>query len=202
MPEPHDPYAVSPQGPPPAPSLPSANPYGAGTAYTGSKAYVEQHFGRVAGFGSRAAALIIDMLVSLIGVVPSIVGAVMLVIGAPDVDAFGDAVPGTTDVGLMVVGAVMVFVGVITSWAIQLWNRVFRMGRTGQSVGKQVMGLRLVNTHTGQPIGALPSFARELLSGVINQVLFLSYLWMLWDDNQQTLADKVMNSTVIEVPKG
>lgn len=201
MPEPHDPYAVSPQGPPPAPSLPSANPYGAGTAYTGSKAYVEQHFGRVAGFGSRAAALIIDMLVSLIGVVPSIVGAVMLVIGAPDVDAFGDAVPGTTDVGLMVVGAVMVFVGVITSWAVQLWNRVFRMGRTGQSVGKQVMGLRLVNTHTGQPIGALPSFARELLSGVINQVLFLSYLWMLWDDNQQTLADKVMNSTVIEAPK-
>ena len=64
-----------------------------------------------------------------------------------------------------------------------------------------VLGLSLVNEQTGQPIGAMQSFLRELLSGLINQVFYLSYLWMLWDDNKQTLADKVVHSTVIEVPK-
>ena len=86
-------------------------------------------------------------------------------------------------------------------FAIQVWNRIFKMGRTGQSVGKKVVGLKLIGTTTGQPIGAMQAFLRELLSSLINQLIYLSYLWMLWDDNKQTLADKVVNSTVIQVPK-
>ena len=85
--------------------------------------------------------------------------------------------------------------------AIQVWNRIFKMGRTGQSVGKKVMGLKLIHEQTGEPIGALQAFLRELLAGLINQIVYLSYLWMLWDDNKQTLADKVVHSTVITVPK-
>ena len=64
-----------------------------------------------------------------------------------------------------------------------------------------MLGLKLINEQTGQPIGAMQSFLRELLGGLINQVVYLSYLWMLWDDNKQTLADKIVHSTVIDVPK-
>ncbi|KGN35741.1 hypothetical protein N798_00365 [Knoellia flava TL1] len=91
--------------------------------------------------------------------------------------------------------------GVLLMIGIQIWNRIFKMGRTGQSVGKKMLGLKLVNEQNGQPIGAMQSFLRELVGGLINQIVYLSYLWMLWDDNKQTLADKVVHSTVIEVPK-
>lgn len=182
-------------------AAPQVNPYGGGPAYPGSKAYVEQHFGRVAGFGSRAGALIIDGLLSMIGLIPVIIGAVLLVAAAPDVDEYGSSVDGTSNGGLAAVGGLLIFLGIVLCIAIQIWNRIFKMGRTGQSVGKKAMGISLISTSTGQPIGALQCFLRELLSGLINQVFYLSYLWMLWDDNKQTLHDKVVNSNVIEVPK-
>lgn len=182
-------------------AAPQANPYGGGQAFPGSKAYVEQQFGPIAGFGSRAGALIIDGLLSLIGLIPIIIGAVLLVMAVPDTDEFGSSVSGTGNGGLAAIGGLLIFLGVVLIIGIQVWNRIFKMGRTGQSVGKKAMGIKLIHEQTGQPIGALQSLLRELLSGIINQVFYLSYLWMLWDDNKQTLHDKIIHSTVIEVPK-
>ena len=119
----------------------------------------------------------------------------------PDTDAYGSSVEGTANGGLAAIGALLIFLGGVLVIAIQVWNRIFKMGRTGQSVGKKAMGIKLIHEQTGQPIGAMQAFLRELLSGVINQIFYLSYLWMLWDDNKQTLHDKVIHSTVIEVPK-
>nr|WP_262500234.1 RDD family protein [Phycicoccus endophyticus] len=79
---------------------------------------------------------------------------------------------------------------------------MWRMGRTGQSLGKRHTGLRLIDERTGQPVGAGTCLGRELLSGLVNQVVWLSYLWMLWDDNRQTLADKAVGSTVVKLPRG
>ncbi len=75
------------------------------------------------------------------------------------------------------------------------------MGRTGQSVGKRAMGLMLIDATTGQPIGAGKSFLRELVHSLANSIFYLSYLWMLWDADKQTLADKAVSSTVVTVPK-
>ncbi|MFW5471298.1 RDD family protein [Knoellia sp. CPCC 206435] len=206
--DPNQPPAQNPQQPyaggAPAPyqSAPQVNPYGGGgQAFPGSKAYVEQHFGPVSGFGRRAGALVIDTLLSLIGIIPMVIGAVLLVMAAPDVDELGATVDGTGDGGQAAIGGLLIALGILLTIGIQVWNRIFRMGRTGQSVGKKMLGLKLINEQTGQPIGAMQSFLRELLGGLINQVVYLSYLWMLWDDNKQTLADKIVHSTVIDVPK-
>lgn len=203
QPQQANPYAGG--APSPYQAAPQVNPYGGAPAFPGSKAFVEQNYGPVAGFGSRALALIIDGLLSLIGLIPVIIGIVLLVSGFPDTstDEYGYSytVDGTANGGLLATGGVLIGLGFLVMIAIQIWNRIFKMGRTGQSVGKKAMGLKLINEQTGQPIGALQSFLRELLGGLINQVFYLSYLWMLWDDNKQTLADKVVHSTVIEVPK-
>lgn len=183
-------------------AAPEVNPYGvAQGAFPGSKAYVEQNFGPVAGFGSRAAALIIDGLITLVGLIPMIIGIVFLVMGLPESDEFGSTIDGTENGGQLAIGGLLIGLGVLLMIVIQIWNRIFKMGRTGQSVGKKAMGLKLINEQTGQPIGALQSFLREFVGGIINQVIYLSYLWMLWDDNKQTLADKIVHSTVIQVPK-
>ncbi|MEO6018884.1 MAG: RDD family protein [Knoellia sp.] len=194
-----NPYAGG--APSPYQPAPQVNAYGSPQVFPGSKAYVEQYFGPVASFGSRAGALIIDGLLTLVGVVPMIIGIVLFVVGAPETDEFGYTIDGSENGGQLAMGGVLLGLGVLLMIGIQIWNRIFKMGRTGQSVGKKVMGLKLINEQTGQPIGALQSFLRELLGGIINQIVYLSYLWMLWDDNKQTLADKVVHSTVIEVPK-
>jgi uncharacterized RDD family membrane protein YckC len=172
--------------------------------HPGSVGYVEQYFGPVADFGQRVLALLIDSLISMAGFLPMLVAVPVLIAGAPrrgGYDEFGYPVMREADSGLLTTGFLLLGLGIIIGIAITLWNRVFRMGRTGQSVGKSVIGLRLVHAHTGQPIGAGMCFVRELMSGLINQLFYLSYLWMLWDDNKQTLADKVATSTVIVVRK-
>jgi len=194
-----NPYAAG--SPSPYQAAPQVNPYGGAQAFPGSKAYVEQYFGPISGFGSRAGALLIDALLSMIGLIPIIIGIVLIVAGVPETDEFGYAVDGTSNGGLLVTGGLLIALGFLLMIGIQVWNRIFKMGRTGQSVGKKVMGIKLIHEQTGQPIGALQSFLRELLGGVINQVFYLSYLWMLWDDNKQTLHDKIIHSTVIDVPK-
>ncbi|MFC7486226.1 RDD family protein [Knoellia sp. CPCC 206453] len=200
QPQQANPYAGG--APSPYEAAPTVNPYGVGApAYPGTRAYVEQQFGPVAGFGSRVGAFLIDVLLSFIGLIPLIIGLVLLVVAGPDVDEFGNSVSGTGDAGMAAMGGILALLGVLLMWGIVIWNRIFKMGRTGQSVGKKAMGLKLIHEQTGQPIGAGMAFGREILSQFINQILFLSNLWMLWDDNKQTLHDKIVSSTVIEVPK-
>lgn len=66
----------------------------------------------------------------------------------------------------------------------------------GQTLGKMALGLRVVG-----PDGNNPSLLRALLREVpgkwISGVVFcLGYLWMLWDEGQQTWHDKIAGTTV------
>ena len=190
------------------------NPYGGYTqapAYAGERAthpgsigYVEANFGPVATFGQRAIALILDTALLLVGMVPVMIGFILLAASAPTqvyYDELGNLTRTGGDGGLAAAGGVLIALGFLVTIALWLWNRVFRMGRTGQSLGKQALGLKLVDDKSGQPIGAGTCFLRELVSGVVNQVFYLSYLWMLWDTDKVTLADKAVHSTVFVLPK-
>ncbi|GGL33196.1 RDD family protein [Phycicoccus endophyticus] len=194
---------------PPAAPPPQVNPYGGPTtapAGTGARlAWVESQFGPVASFGDRALALLIDMAYSLVFFVPMVVGIVLTVAGVPrettyDADGVAHLVGGNG--GLLAAGIAVIVLASLAAAVFNLWNRVWRMGRTGQSLGKRHTGLRLIDERTGQPVGAGTCLGRELLSGLVNQVVWLSYLWMLWDDNRQTLADKAVGSTVVKLPRG
>ena len=45
-------------------------------------------------------------------------------------------------------------------------------------------------------------FLREIVQGLVNQIFYLGWLWMLWDTDKQTLGDKAVHSSVVVVPKG
>jgi uncharacterized RDD family membrane protein YckC len=224
---------VVPEYPPPAPPLgshgpgndvpaepssppPPPNPYGGysqapvyagggGPASPGSLAYVEQNFGRVAGFGQRALAYLVDIALTMIGLIPVVLGIIMIAIAAPsdvDIDQFGNTTTsGDSNPALAAIGGLLIALGVLIAIGISIWNRVFKMGRTGQSVGKKVIGLYLLDDKTGQPVGAGMTFLREIVNGLVNQVLYIGWLWMLWDADKQTLGDKAVHSSVVNVPK-
>ncbi|HET7821469.1 MAG TPA: RDD family protein [Ornithinibacter sp.] len=213
------PYGAPPVPPPyGGPPAPAANPYGGysqapvyagggGPAYPGSLAYVEQNFGKVADFGQRALAYLIDTALTLIGLVPVVIGIIVLTVGASNsvtttTDDFGTTISSNDfDPTLAVVGGLLIALGAVISIGITIWNRIFKMGRTGQSVGKKVIGLYLLDDKTGQPIGAGMCFLRELVQSLVNQIVYLGWLWMLWDADKQTLGDKSVHSNVVVLPK-
>jgi len=80
-------------------------------------------------------------------------------------------------------------------WTV--YNRWFQAGTTGQSLGKKVLNLRLVSEETGQPIGPLMAFVRDICHFVDSIICFVGYLFPLWDAKRQTIADKIVRTVVI-----
>ncbi|WP_219416869.1 RDD family protein [Pseudonocardia nigra] len=79
-----------------------------------------------------------------------------------------------------------------------LWNTGYRQGSTGQSLGKQALGVRLVAAATGQPVGFGRAVGRQLAHVLDLAPLGLGFLWPLWDERHQTFADKLCATLVVQ----
>lgn len=101
-------------------------------------------------------------------------------------------------------GVALIIAGVIGFLAATVWsivrmvrNSMIRQGRTGQTWGKAKVGIWVVNARTGAVPGVGSCVARYFLHALINQAVYIDYLWPLWDDRKQTLTDKVLDTVVI-----
>jgi uncharacterized RDD family membrane protein YckC len=133
---------------------------------------------RLANWPQRVGAYLVDLLVV---VVPATIGVGLL---SPDNPSGTSALVGS----------------ILCLLAIGLWiyNRWILAGRTGQSWGKQALGLKLLRMDNGQPIGGAMAGLRDLLHIVIDGLICdLGYLWPIWDSRRQTLADKIISTVVI-----
>ena len=150
----------------------------------------------------RVLGYLVDGLFSLAASIPLVVGYVMLM---DELDLRTDPVTGetvagpnsdvsTATLGILVLGSVLVL-------GFTLWNSVFRQGRTGYSLGKAAVGIRLVKESTGRPMGAGLCFVRQLAHYVDSLVCYLGWLWPLWDPKRQTLGDKIMGTVVVVQPE-
>ena len=94
--------------------------------------------------------------------------------------------------------AMIIGLGVmLASLAWVAYNRWMIAGRTGQSLGKRVTKIRLIGEETQAPIGAANAFIRDLVH-ILDAVTVVGYLWPLWDDRQQTFADRIMKTIVVD----
>ena len=85
--------------------------------------------------------------------------------------------------------------GVVASFAYYTWFH----GRTGQTPGDAVFGIRVLDVDTREVIGYGRAFVRCLVSIVSGLVVVLGYLWMLWDPRKQTWHDKAVSSLPVRV---
>ena len=69
----------------------------------------------------------------------------------------------------------------------------------GQTLGQMALGIRVIDFNTGGPIGYGRAFIRWLVSLISAFVIFLGYLWMLWDKEKQCWHDKAANDVVVPV---
>jgi uncharacterized RDD family membrane protein YckC len=72
-------------------------------------------------------------------------------------------------------------------------------GPTGQTIGKRLMGIRVVDFDTGGPIGYPRGLIRYLGRALSSFVLYIGYLWMLWDREAQTWHDKIASTVVVPI---
>jgi uncharacterized RDD family membrane protein YckC len=197
---------------------PDPNPYGQQPAYGqdpygqapygqepyGQAPYGQGGYGQGAAFASwikRVGSYIIDALVMAVAMIPYYIGTAMSV---GSMETTTDPTTGLTTttggpsgaaLGLMVLGG---FLGL----AVFIWNTCIKQGRTGYSIGKGVLGIKLIKLDTGQPIGAGMSFVRQIAHILDSLPCYIGYLWPLWDAKRQTFADKVTGTVVIEQPQG
>jgi uncharacterized RDD family membrane protein YckC len=151
----------------------------------------------LASWGRRVLGYLVDAFLSVVTGIPLIVGFVMLDNDIPThTDIYGNTVVDETasvsgaTVGMLLLGGLIVV-------AFGLYNTVIRQGRTGYSLGKTVVGIRLVKESTKEPMGAGLCFVRQLAHYVDSLVCYLGWLWPLWDARRQTLADKIMGTVVV-----
>ena len=183
------------------------NPYGQQPAY-GQPAYGQAPYGQP-GYGApaldyanwfkRVGAYLIDALLTSLAGFPLWIGYGIL-IGSTTTTTNPDGTTTTTVDGGGI-SLLLILVGVITSVVFFVWNTCMKQGRTGYSIGKGVLGTKLIAEQTGQPIGAGMAFVRYLCH-ILDSICYIGYLWPLWDSKRQTFADKIMKTVVINQPQG
>lgn len=171
-------YGQPPYGQP-AYGQPAYPHYGPPVAYTAPNPYAH--------WGMRFAARLLDALLLIPGYIVGEIG-VGLAINARD---RGDSTaPGWT----------IAAISFLAVFGFAIWNSIVREGRTGQSLGKKWINIKLVGEATGQPIGPARTFGRGLLHILDLLPCYIGYLWPLWDAKRQTFADKIMDTVVLPAP--
>jgi uncharacterized RDD family membrane protein YckC len=77
------------------------------------------------------------------------------------------------------------------------WNFCYRQGKTGQSLGKALLKFKVISEKTWQPIGFWRSFLRQIAHYVDQLICYIGYLFPLWDNKRQTLADMIMSTVCV-----
>ena len=154
--------------------------------------------GYYAGFSSRAVALIIDIaIISLVSAV--VIGAMSLFFDLPSVQRFirwlNSVLPGSDQI---FIGLTSTRFAAIFYVLFSYLYFVFFFATTGQTVGKAIMGLRVV-TNDGKRMGVKRSFIRALCYTVSLAPLGLGFIWVLGEDRRRAWHDKIAHTYVLYV---
>jgi uncharacterized RDD family membrane protein YckC len=88
------------------------------------------------------------------------------------------------------------FIGIAIGLAYFIY---FEGSPSGQTLGKQALGIRVIDYSTGGPLGYGKSFLRYVGRIASGAICALGYLWMLWDKEKQTWHDKIAGTVVVPV---
>jgi uncharacterized RDD family membrane protein YckC len=195
---PQDPYGAPPASPsggaPANPYAAPGNQYGSGHALPYGHPRDPFAAAGYASWISRVAAYLIDALLGAVAGLPLWIGYGILVANTTTTtDANGAKTAHLHSGGG---AAILIVFGLVTSAAFWIWNVCIKQGRTGATIGKGVLAIRLLG-YSGQPIGAGLSFVRQLAHFLDSLACYIGWLWPLWDARKQTFADKIMSTVVV-----
>jgi uncharacterized RDD family membrane protein YckC len=183
---------------------PQAGPFGPPSSYVASPGYGYPGAAVKAGFWARFAAYLIDSIVVGLFGIPA---RIALETGSTTTERCSIDRSGNVTVGGELNGICEVPTG--TTWAIFAVLTLAALiggviyyakleGRSGQTLGKMALGIKVVDAHTGGSIGIGRGVGRYFARILSALVCFLGYFWMLWDPEKQTWHDKMTTSYVVK----
>ncbi len=134
--------------------------------------------GPLASWGQRFVAFIIDWVIILAAYV--VVAIVAAIFGAV-ADVLGVLIGG---VGYLVVAVASLYL-------------YYLQGETGGTPGKRLTGLKVVGENDGQVTGGGMGIVRQFAHIIDAIPCYIGFLFPLWDEKRQTLADKVIKTVVL-----
>jgi len=139
--------------------------------------------GRVAGFITRLLAYLTDVLTLVV-----IIGAGAWLFSLVD-QFIQDLIPSANPASVAAIFALSVPL-IITFYFVMFWSL------TGRTLGKMVMGLRIIGPN-GYPPTVGKSFLRLIGYGVSMLAFWMGYLWILVDNDRQAWHDHMATTWVI-----
>ena len=99
------------------------------------------------------------------------------------------------DFTLLGINVLILFIGV----GFGLWNTIYRMGKTGQSLGRKFLNIAVLDAN-GSPIGVGRAALREIIGRWVSGIVcYIGYLNAFWDNKRQMWHDKMANCYVYYV---
>ena len=135
--------------------------------------------GSYGGFWIRVVAYIIDAII--LGIIGGIL-SVPLGVNYSDVNSLSSAGARTSN-GIDLVLSLVYFVG--------LWTYM------GGTIGQRILGMRVVDAATGQPIGLGKAVVRWLGLLLSFFVCFIGVIWVAFDGRKQGWMDKIAGTVVV-----
>jgi uncharacterized RDD family membrane protein YckC len=126
-----------------------------------------------ANFGQRLVAWLIDAVIYLVAII------ILVAIAA----AISESL------------AVIVYI--VSILGVLVYYGYFEGSPSGQTPGKKVMKIRVIDFNTGGPIGFGRAVIRWVARLVSSLPCYLGYFWMLWDKEKQTWHDKLATTVVV-----
>jgi uncharacterized RDD family membrane protein YckC len=150
------------------------------------------HLRRFAAWHERFLAYVID-------VGPLVILYFVLAFFDPDTEMYSAADPGRSSSGVSVeVSGLPAALHLFVTIAWFVYNWLIRQGSTGQTVGKKVMDIAVLDA-SHRPIGPGMTFVRQIAHVLDFVPCFLGYLWPAWDREKRTFADMIMETRVHRV---
>ncbi len=156
-------------------------------AFCGQKAMIDEGRWEHAGFGDRLFGEICDGFIAAFVFLSAYFLVDRRILGNASGFLSDDGLFGTADV---------------VAWVWFLWNLTYLVGRNGQSWGRKVAGLKVVNSD-GASIGFWRALGRNLFAAFVSApFLYLGFLWVIWDGQKQAWHDKVFRTYVVRRVSG
>ncbi|RMH78989.1 MAG: RDD family protein [Calditrichaeota bacterium] len=143
---------------------------------------------RYASFLRRAAAFTLDALLLLPWLLPAI--TMMMLFHREIIELAWPPWPVWGGIG----------VSLISGMGFAFWNTIFRVSRTGQSLGKQWVKIAIYGEE-GAPVEFKKILLRETLGRWASGLpCFMGYLAMGWDERRRAWHDRIAGTVVIQLP--
>ena len=159
----------------------------------------------LAEFWERLVAYLLDgLIIGAIMLIPTIVALAIMI--PLYVDEIRSIQPGTTPNFGPLILIYVVLLGILIPGqllALYLYHVTYQVSK-GQTVGKRVMKIKIINLADGSPMGVVAARKRWLLASVgafLGPFAYIDGLWQLWDQPyRQCLHDKWAQTAVVKVP--